>query len=66
VKAVDKSLNHSAYSPEAKATATGGNVLLAQYQFEDNSKDNQYSFCMERYLVQRPIPQENPDKKPLF
>lgn len=40
VKAVDKSLNHSAYSPEAKATATGGNVLLAQYQFEDNSKDN--------------------------
>ena len=40
VKAVDKSLNRSAYSPEAKAIATGGNVLLAQYQFEDNSKDN--------------------------
>jgi VCBS repeat-containing protein len=39
IKAIDKSLNRSAYSNEVTATATGSNDLVAQLQFEGNTLD---------------------------
>ncbi|WP_114778603.1 LamG-like jellyroll fold domain-containing protein [Botryobacter ruber] len=39
IKAVDGSLNRSAYSSEVSATPTGANALVAHYQFEDNLLD---------------------------
>lgn len=39
VKAVDNSLNRSAYSSEVSATATGTNTLVAQLPFNGNTQD---------------------------
>jgi len=40
IKAVDKSLNHSAYSNEVSATATGENDLVAHFQFDESMLDS--------------------------
>jgi hypothetical protein len=40
IKAVDKSLNRSAYSNEVSATATGNNDLVALLQFNGNTLDS--------------------------
>ena len=40
IKAVDHSLNRSAYSSEVSATATGENELVAHLQFDSNTLDN--------------------------
>lgn len=40
IKAVDNSLNRSAYSNETSATASGSNELVAQLQFEGNNMDS--------------------------
>lgn len=40
VAADDTSLNQSAYSSEVSATPTGGQALLANYNFENNSLDS--------------------------
>ena len=40
IKAVDNSLNRSAYSNQATATATGNNDLVAHLQFDGNTMDS--------------------------
>lgn len=40
IKAVDKSLNRSAYSNEVSATSTGANGIVAQLSFDGNTLDN--------------------------
>ncbi len=40
VKAVDRSLNHSAFSDTVSAMASGGKDMLAWLSFEDNTLDN--------------------------
>ena len=40
VAAADKSLNQSAYSSQVSATPVGGQAMLANYNFENNSTDS--------------------------
>lgn len=44
VKAVDYSLNRSAYSNEVSATASGEKTLIANFQFEESLSDNTINF----------------------